>query len=390
MIDYNSKLNKNIASIQTSKIRKYFDLAAKMDNVISLGVGEPDFLTPWHVRQAAISALEDGTTRYTDNLGLSRLRQAISDYLKRFALDYDPTTQIIATVGGSEAVDLALRTLLNEDDEVLIPEPCYVCYDPITRLIGGKVVSIPLSKENVFKLTPAALKAKITDRTKILILSYPNNPTGAIMEQDDLEAIVPILIENDIVVISDEIYAELNYTDKKHVSIASLIGMKERTILVGGFSKTYSMTGWRLGYVCGPPPLIREMIKIHQYTIMCAPTISQIAGIEALVNGDDDIKRVKDDFNHRRNYITEAFNRIGLTCYHPQGAFYVFPCIKTTGLSSDEFCERLLYEQHVAVVPGNAFGDSGEGHIRVSYCYSIKHITEALKRIETFINNINN
>ncbi len=386
MIDYTKIINKHVQAIQLSKIRKYFDLAAKMDNVISLGVGEPDFFTPLHIRQASIKAINDGTTRYTDNLGLSELRLAFSDYLKRrFDIHFDPQTQIIATVGGSEGIDMSLRLLIDSGDEILIPEPSYVCYDPITRLSGGKVVALPTKREDNFKVTPELLRSKITDRTKVLILSYPNNPTGAIMEKADLEAIAPIIIEHNLIVISDEIYAELNYTDTKHFSIVNLDQMAERTILIGGLSKAYSMTGWRLGFVCGPKEIIKEMIKIHQYTIMCAPTISQYAGIEALNNGDDDVKQFKDEFSTRRVVITDGFNRLGLNCYEPQGAFYVFPCIQSTGLTSDQFCEQLLYDQKVAVIPGNAFGSSGEGHIRVSYCYSIKHIEEALLRIEQFL-----
>jgi len=386
MIDYNKIINKHVQAIQLSKIRKYFDLAAKMDNVISLGVGEPDFLTPLHIRQAGINAIYDGRTRYTDNLGLSELRLAFSNYLKRrFDIHFDPQTEIIATVGGSEGIDMSLRLLIDNGDEILIPEPSYVCYDPITRLSGGKVVALPTIRENNFKITPELLRSKITDKTKVLILSYPNNPTGAIMDKADLEAIAPIIIEHNLIVISDEIYAELNYTDTKHFSIVNLDHMAERTILIGGLSKAYSMTGWRLGFVCGPKEIIKEMIKIHQYTIMCAPTISQYAGIEALNNGDDDVKQFKDEFSARRRIITDGFNRLGLSCYEPQGAFYVFPCIQSTGLTSDEFCEQLLYDQKVAVVPGNAFGLSGEGHIRVSYCYSIQHIEEALCRIEQFL-----
>lgn len=386
MIDYNKIINKHVQAIQLSKIRKYFDLAAKMDNVISLGVGEPDFMTPLHIRQAGIKAINDGTTRYTDNLGLSELRLAFSDYLKRrFEIYYDPQTEIIATVGGSEGIDMSLRLLIDSGDEILIPEPSYVCYDPITRLSGGKVVALPTKREDNFKITPELLRSKISDKTKVLILSYPNNPTGAIMDKADLEAIAPIIIEHNLIVISDEIYAELNYTDTKHFSIVNLDHMAERTILIGGLSKAYSMTGWRLGFVCGPKEIIKEMIKIHQYTIMCAPTISQYAGIEALNNGDDDVQQFKDEFSTRRRIITDGFNRLGLSCYEPQGAFYVFPCIQSTELTSDEFCEQLLYDQQVAVVPGNAFGPSGEGHIRVSYCYSIHHIEEALCRIEQFL-----
>ncbi len=389
MIDYNKIINKHVQAIQLSKIRKYFDLAAKMDNVISLGVGEPDFLTPLHIRQAGIKAIDDGRTRYTDNLGLSELRLGFSNYLKRrFDIHFDHQTEIIATVGGSEGIDMSLRLLIDNGDEILIPEPSYVCYDPITRLSGGKVVALPTKREDNFKITPELLRSKITDKTKVLILSYPNNPTGAIMEKADLEAIAPIIIEHNLIVISDEIYAELNYTDNKHFSIVKLDHMAERTILISGLSKAYSMTGWRLGFVCGPKEIIKEMIKIHQYTIMCAPTISQYAGIEALNNGDDDVKQFKDEFSTRRQVITDGFNRLGLNCYEPQGAFYVFPCIQSTGLTSDQFCEQLLYDQKVAVIPGNAFGLSGEGHIRVSYCYSIKHIEEALRRIEQFLNKL--
>lgn len=385
MIDHEKLINKKVLAMPTSKIRRYFDLAAQMDDVISLGVGEPDFLTPWHIRQAAIEAISNGMTRYTDNLGLKDLRKAICEYLKRFDVSYDFNSEVIVTVGASEAIDIALRTLISDGDEILIPEPCYVCYMPITQLVNGKVVPIKTFKEDNFKLTPELLTAAITDKTKVLIMSYPNNPTGAIMTEDDLRAIAPILIKHNIIVISDEIYAELNYTNTKHFSIAAIAGMKERTLLINGFSKTFSMTGWRLGYVCGPKAFISQMIKIHQYTIMCAPTISQYAGIAALANADEDIIKVREDFDSRRRFITEGFNRLNLNCYEPQGAFYVFPDIRSTNMTSDEFCERLLYDQHVAVVPGNAFGESGEGFIRVSYCYSIKHIKEALERIEKFL-----
>ena len=385
MIDHEKLINKKVLAMPTSKIRRYFDLAAQMDDVISLGVGEPDFLTPWHIRQAAIEAISNGMTRYTDNLGLKDLRKAICEYLKRFDVTYDFNSEVIVTVGASEAIDIALRTLISDGDEILIPEPCYVCYMPITQLVNGKVVPIKTFKEDNFKLTPELLTAAITDKTKVLIMSYPNNPTGAIMTEDDLRAIAPILIKHNIVVISDEIYAELNYTNTKHFSIAAIAGMKERTLLINGFSKTFSMTGWRLGYICGPKAFISQMIKIHQYTIMCAPTISQYAGIAALANADEDIIKVREDFDSIIRFITEGFNRLNLNCYEPQGAFYVFPDIRSTNMTSDEFCERLLNDQHVAVVPGNAFGESGEGFIRVSYCYSIKHIKEALERIERFL-----
>lgn len=385
-MNYSEKLNEVARDIKPSGIRKYFDIAQGMDDVISLGVGEPDFPTPWHIRQAGIETLQQGLTRYTTNAGLVELREAICDYLKRrFDLSYQAKDQLMITVGGSEAIDLSIRTLVRPNDEVLIVEPCFVCYDPIVRLAGGIPVAIATNEEDQFKLTPELLKKHITDKTKLLILAYPNNPTGAIMTKEDLEKIAPIILENDLLVLSDEIYAELNYTDQRHVSIANLEGMQERTLLVGGFSKSYSMTGWRLGYVCGPKEFISVITKLHQYAIMCAPTTAQYAGIEAMNHGDDDIARMRDEYNMRRRYIVDAFNKMGLHCFEPLGAFYVFPSIQSTGLSSDEFCEQLLYQQKVAVVPGNAFGNSGEGFIRVSYCYSLKHLKEAVKRIEAFI-----
>jgi aminotransferase len=374
-----------VKSIPPSGIRKFFDILTEMDDVISLSVGEPDFVTPWHVREEGIYSLEKGRTHYTSNSGILELRQEISSYLDRkFGLKYEPTNQILVTVGGSEAIDLAMRALISPGDEILIPEPSFVCYTPCTLLAGGVAVPIVTTEDNGFKLTPKQIKEKITSRTKILVLPYPNNPTGAILDKSELEAISKVIIENDLLVISDEIYAELTYSGK-HVSIASLPGMKDRTILINGFSKAYAMTGWRLGYATGHPDIISAMTKIHQYAIMCSPTTSQYAAIEALRNGDEDIEKMAKEYNYRRRVIVDGFRKIGLDCFEPFGAFYVFPSIKKTGLSSIDFCEKLLYSEKVAVVPGNAFGNSGEGFIRCSYAYSIDNINEALKRIGRFI-----
>ena len=386
MIDYSKVLSKTVVEMKPSGIRKFFDLAATMDHVISLGVGEPDFKTPYVIRRAGIESLEKGRTWYTANAGLAPLRQAIAAYLKRrFALEYDGMKEVVVTVGGSEAIDLCVRALVSPGDEVLIPEPSFVCYDPITRLAGGVPVALPTRAEDKFRLTAEALKAAITPKTKLLVLPFPNNPTGAIMEQEDLEAIAEVLRGTDIMVLSDEIYAELTF-GSKHIPFASLDGMWERTITVNGFSKAYAMTGWRLGYAAGPAPIIAQMTKVHQFAIMSAPTVSQYAAVEALrPSCDAEIERMSVEYNMRRSLVVDSLNRMGLTCFDPRGAFYVFPSIADTGLSSEEFCNRLLQEQHVAVVPGNAFGESGEGHVRISYSYSVEHLIEALKRIEKFV-----
>ena len=373
------------ASIQPSGIRKFFDIVSEMKDAISLGVGEPDFDTPWHIRDEGIYALERGRTFYTSNSGLKDLRQEISNYLKRIQnIEYNPENEILVTVGGSEAIDIGLRAVINPGDEVIIPQPSYVSYEPCAVLAGAKPVIINLKAENDFRLKPEELLAAITDKTKVLILPYPNNPTGAIMEQEDLEAIAKIIIEKDILVMSDEIYSALTYKEK-HVSMASLRGMKERTILINGFSKAYAMTGWRLGYACGHPDLIKAMTKVHQFGIMSAPTTAQYAAIEALKNGDDDIEMMREEYDMRRRVIVKGFNDMGLECFEPKGAFYAFPSIQSTGLTSDEFCENCLREKKVAVIPGNAFGNSGEGFIRCSYAYSIENINEALNRIEAFV-----
>ncbi len=379
-------INKTVSAIPPSGIRKFFDVAAEMKDAISLGVGEPDFVTPWHIRDEGIYALEKGKTHYTSNSGLKELRVAIASYLdRRFNLKYDGISQVLVTVGGSEAIDLFLRTVIEPGDEVLVTEPSFVCYKPITRLAGGVPVAIQTKAENKFKLTPEELKSAITPKTKVLVLPYPSNPTGGIMEKEDLEALVPIIKEANLMVISDEIYGELTY-GKKHISIASLDGMADRTIIVSGFSKAYAMTGWRLGYACGHPDIIQAMTKVHQYAIMSAPTTAQYAAISALEKGDDDIEYMRDEYNKRRNFIVNGFNSMGLDCFEPEGAFYAFPSIKATGLSSEEFCEKLLFDKKVAVVPGNAFGESGEGFIRCSYAYSVENISKALERIEDFLN----
>ena len=388
-MDYNKLLNPTVLEIKPSGIRKFFDIAAEMDDVISLGVGEPDFQTPWHIRQAGIRSLQDGKTKYTSNRGLTELRRAVSDFIKdRIDVDYDPDEEVLISVGGSEAIDAAVRAIVGRGDEVLIVEPSFVCYEPIVMLAGGVPVSIPTKASNQFRLTAEELKSHITDRTKLLILPYPGNHTGAIMERDDLEAIAEVLKDTDIAVISDEIYSELTYTGKKHVSLASLDGMRERTVVINGFSKAFSMTGWRLGFACGPAPILKQMTKIHQFGIMSAPTTAQYAAIEALKNGRNDIEAMREEYDMRRRLIVDGFRSLGLECFEPLGAFYVFPSIKSTGLSSEEFCEKLLYSKKVALVPGNAFGESGEGHIRASYCYSVDHIKEALKRVGEFLEEL--
>ncbi|MBQ6180868.1 MAG: aminotransferase class I/II-fold pyridoxal phosphate-dependent enzyme [Ruminococcus sp.] len=387
-MDYDKILSNKIKNIKPSGIRKFFDIAGTMEGVISLGVGEPDFNTPWVIRKAAINVLERKHIVYGPNKGLAPLRKAISDKInKKHKVEYDPDSEIIVTVGGSEAIDLALRGIIDPGDEVLVVEPCFVCYAPLIELSGGVAVPVPTRLENNFKLTVEDLKDKITPRTKMLILPFPNNPTGAVMTRKDLEPIAELLRGTDIMVLSDEIYSELTY-GMKHFSIIELEGMRERTIYVNGFSKAYAMTGWRLGYVSAPEPIITQISKIHQYGIMCSPYISQNAAIEALTSCDKEVTKMVDEYNTRRKYLVSEFNRLGLTCFDPEGAFYVFPCIKSTGLTSDEFCERLLYEEKVAAVPGSAFGASGEGYMRISYAYSLKHLMEAMSRIEKFLKKL--
>ena len=390
MTDYDKLISQKCKKLKPSGIRKFFDIAATMDNVISLGVGEPDFHTPWSVRQTAISTLEKGKTVYTANSGLMELRKTICGYIKRkIGVEYQPESELIVTVGGSEGIDLGIRALINPGDEVLIVEPCFVCYAPIVELTGGVAVPIETTEETGFKLTAEAVKSKITDKTKLLILPFPNNPTGAIMTKADLEPIAEVIRGTDILVMSDEIYSELTY-EGKHFSITQLEGMQERTLLVNGFSKAFAMTGWRLGYVAGPAPIIKQMLKIHQYAIMCAPTVSQYAAITAMTSCDGEVEKMMNEYNIRRRWLVNALNEIGLTCFDPKGAFYVFPSIKSTGLTSQEFCEQLLYKHNVAVVPGDAFGASGEGYIRISYAYSLKHLMEAVERISEFLNELKN
>ncbi len=381
----NRELNRTAVAIPPSGIRKFFDIVTTMKDAISLGVGEPDFDTPWHIREDGIYSLERGRTFYTSNAGLIELRQEICNYLeRRFNLVYDYEKEIVVTVGGSEGVDVALRTILNPGDEVLVPEPSFVCYKPCVALSGGVPIPIALKVENEFRLTREEIEEHLTEKTKAIILSFPNNPTGATMRREDLQAIADIAIERDLIVISDEIYAELTYNEE-HVSIATLDGMRERTLIVSGFSKAYAMTGWRLGYVVAPPQFIDVLRIIHQYVIMCSPTTSQYAAVEAAKNGDKDIEEMKVAYNQRRHLMVDYFNRMGLECFEPQGAFYVFPSIKSTGLTSEEFATQLLHAKKVAVVPGTAFGDSGEGFIRCSYAYSIDELKIALERIEEFV-----
>lgn len=381
-------ISKTVVSLKKSGIRKFFDIVSEMKDVISLGVGEPDFDTPWHIREEGIYALEKGKTFYTSNAGLKELRVEIDNYLKRTQnISYNPATEIIVTVGGSEAIDIGLRAMVNAGDEVIIPQPSYVSYEPCAILAGANPVIIDLKAENEFRLTAEELKNAITDKTKILILPFPNNPTGAIMERKDLEEIAKVCIENDIYVISDEIYGELSYKEK-HISIASIAGMKERTILINGFSKAYAMTGWRLGYACGPKEIIEQMVKIHQYAIMCAPTTSQYSAVEALKKGDDDVKLMRESYNQRRRFLMNAFKEMGLECFEPYGAFYVFPSIKEFGMTSEEFAMKFLEEEHVAVVPGTAFGDSGEGFLRISYAYSIENLKRAMERLKRFVEKL--
>ena len=383
-------LSDKVQTIKPSGIRKFFDIVSEMKDAISLGVGEPDFDTPWFIRDEGIYSLEKGRTFYTSNAGLKPLRQEIANYISRTQnINYNPDYEVIVTVGGSEAIDIGLRAVINPEDEVIIPQPSYVSYEPCAILAGAKPVIINLKAENEFRLTPEELLNAITDKTKVLILPYPNNPTGAIMEQDDLEKIARIAKEKDLLVMSDEIYSALTYKNK-HVSIASLDGMKERTILINGFSKAYAMTGWRLGYACGPQEIIKQMTKIHQFAIMCAPTTSQYAAVEALKKGDDAVEEMRKSYNQRRRFLMDSFKKMGLECFEPFGAFYVFPCIKEFNMTSEEFATRLLTEEKVAVVPGTAFGDCGEGYLRISYAYSIENLKIAIDRINSFITRLRN
>ena len=388
MMDYSKLMCRRVQDIQPSGIRKYFDLLQGMEGGISLGIGEPDFPTPWHIRDAGIFSLEKGFTKYTPNAGLSDLRQGISRYLKRrFALEYAPIGQILVTVGGSEGLDLAFRCLLEPGDEVIVPTPSFVCYGPLVSMIHGVPVLVETHAENDFRLTAEELKAAITPRTKAVVLPFPNNPTGGVMGREDLEALADVLRGTDIMVVSDEIYAELTY-GQHHVSMANLPDMYERTIIINGFSKAYSMTGWRLGYVCGPKPLIAAMTKLHQYAIMSAPTTSQYAAIQAMNNGDADIEAMRDEYDGRRRFLVDGFRRLGLSCFEPRGAFYTFPCIKSTGLTSEEFCDRFLAQERVAVIPGSAFGPGGEGYVRACYAASMHDLDEALNRLERFLKTL--
>lgn len=384
-MDYRKYLSPVADGLKPSGIRRFFDIAAEMDHVISLGVGEPDFKTPWAIRQEAIRTLEKGKTWYTANAGLAQLRQEIARYLKEsVGVEYRPKDEILVSVGGSEAIDLCVRALVKPGDEVLIPQPSFVCYDPIVQLAGGKPVIIQTKVENQFRLTPQELEEKITPNTKLLVLPYPNNPTGAVMKREHLEAIAPVIQKHDLLVLSDEIYSELTYSGR-HVSIASLPGMAQRTVVINGFSKSFAMTGWRLGYAAGPAPILQLMVKIHQYAIMSAPTMSQYAAVEALKSCRSSVEEMRQEYNLRRRYLVDALNKMGLSCFEPEGAFYVFPSIRSTGMTSEEFCETLLQKERVAVVPGDAFGDCGEGHVRISYSYSINYLKEALKRIQRFV-----
>ena len=384
-MDYRKYLSPVANGLKPSGIRRFFDIAAEMDHVISLGVGEPDFKTPWAIRQEAIRTLEKGKTWYTANAGLAQLRQEIARYLKEsVGVEYRPKDEILVSVGGSEAIDLCVRALVKPGDEVLIPQPSFVCYDPIVQLAGGKPVIIQTKVENQFRLTPQELEEKITPNTKLLVLPYPNNPTGAVMKREHLEAIAPVIQKHDLLVLSDEIYSELTYSGR-HVSIASLPGMAQRTVVINGFSKSFAMTGWRLGYAAGPAPILQLMVKIHQYAIMSAPTMSQYAAVEALKSCRSSVEEMRQEYNLRRRYLVDALNKMGLSCFEPEGAFYVFPSIRSTGMTSEEFCETLLQKERVAVVPGDAFGDCGEGHVRISYSYSINYLKEALKRIQRFV-----
>lgn len=388
MIDYEKMLSKTVCEIKPSGIRRFFDMLADMKDVISLTIGEPDFITPWHIRESAIESLEKGRTYYTSNSGTLDLRNEISSYMKRrFSLEYDPKGEVIVTVGGSEAIDVAMRALLEPGDEVILPCPCFVCYEPIATMLGAKVVNINTRAENKFKLTPEELKSAITEKTKLLVLPFPNNPTGAILTREELEGLAEVLRDTNIAILSDEIYAELTY-GREHVSIAQIEGMKERTIIASGFSKAYAMTGWRMGYICAPKALATQMLKIHQFAIMCAPTISQFAAVEALRNGDEDVEMMRSEYNRRRVFLLEGFKKIGIECFEAEGAFYLYPNIGKFGLSSEEFASRLLNEYKCAIVPGTAFGECGEGYARISYAYSMKHLKQALERIESFVSTL--
>jgi len=388
-MDYSKLLSERAVELKPSGIRKFFDLLDDMKDVVALTVGQPDFVTPWHIREAGIESLEKGKTYYTSNSGLNELREEISNYLsRRFGLEYSHKNEVLVTVGGSEAIDMALRALLNPGDEVIVPVPSFVCYGPLTTIAGGVPVMLETKAEDDFKLTPESLKSAITDKTKVLILPFPNNPTGAIMTKEELEEIAEVIRGTNIAIISDEIYSELTFTGERHVSIATLPGMRERTVVVNGFSKAYAMTGWRMGYTAAPKEISEQMLKIHQYGIMCAPTTSQYAAIEALRNGDGDIEYMAAEYNRRRRFIVDGLRNIGIPCFEPHGAFYVFPNIGAFGLSSEEFCERLLHEEGVAIVPGTAFGDCGEGFARISYAYSVKHIEKALEKMEKFVNKL--
>ena len=388
MIDYSKVLSSTVSEMKPSGIRKFFDLLQGRDDVVGLTVGQPDFVTPWHIREAGIDSLKDGKTYYTSNAGLEELRVEIANYLeRRFSLKYDGASEVIVTVGGSEAIDLAVRACVEPGDEVIIPTPCFVCYEPCVRLAGGTPVILETKAKNNFKVDPEELRALITPKTKMLVLDYPNNPTGAIMTKEELEEIAEVIRDTNIVVLSDEIYSELTY-GRKHTSFASIEGMHERTIVASGFSKSYAMTGWRMGYIAAPKILAKQMLKLHQYVIMCAPTTSQFAALEAVKNGDSDIEMMKEEYDRRRKYLLKRFAKMGIECFEPEGAFYAFPNIGKFGLSSEEFCERLLNEYKCAIVPGNAFGETGEGFARISYAYSIKHIDQALDRIEEFVKTI--
>ncbi len=388
MKDYSQLLSKKAQELKPSGIRKFFDMLDSMTDVVALTVGQPDFVTPWHIREAGITSLEQGKTYYTSNAGLTEMRKEICSYLsRRFDLTYNEN-EIIVTVGGSEAIDIAFRAILNDGDEVIIPTPCFVCYDPLVKMAGGVPISVVTEEKDNFKLTPEKLKAAITPKTKLLVMPFPNNPTGAIMTEDELKEIADILRDTDIMVLSDEIYAEMTYGGKKHVSIASLPGMRERTVVVNGFSKAYAMTGWRMGYTAAPQPITKQMLKLHQFAIMSSPTTSQFAAIEALKNGDSDIEYMVGEYDRRRRYLVDGLRALGIPCFEPEGAFYVFPNIGVFGMPSEEFCERLLYEGKVAIVPGTAFGECGEGFARISYAYSLEHIKEALERIEKFIKTL--
>ena len=391
MIDYQKYFNDEIKTVKPSGIRRFFDIANEMDDVISLSIGEPDFQTPWHIRDEGIKSLEKGRTWYSPNRGFSELLSEICEYYKRrFKVSYNSKNQALVTVGGSEAIDLAFRTLVQKGDEVIIPQPSFVCYEPLTVMAGGTPVIINIKNEDNFRLKAADLEAVVTDKTKLLVLPFPNNPTGAIMEKQDLEEIAEVVKKYDLFVLSDEIYSELTYGDRRHVSIASIDDMYERTVVINGFSKSYAMTGWRLGYALGPAPVISMMTKLHQFGIMSAPTTAQYAAIEALRNGDCDVNKMRDEYDMRRRLVVDNFNSMGLKCFEPLGAFYVFPCIKSTGLTSEEFCTRLIMQKHVAIVPGTAFGSCGEGFVRVSYSYSINHLKTAFKRICEFLEELNN